>query len=333
VVFQGPRVGGRQNYFRALGFDTMRGLGISSVVYELGKNFLGADLSRGLYAQAAFDLFGGERFLEDGNEWIPVPPILDIPTDLAKGFAMGDFELMRQSLSRLAPFGGVAISRLTGMLPKLPSPVPEWHRIVQNTYADFNQRAPDGRVPLYAGDGRLIDYRSATQVVLRGLGVDLGRWRNAGELDHFLVAQRDEIVEARRQMLQALLSNELGKVEGIRTRFQKRFGFPLTIDRDQLRQAIRLRQQPRVERLLDRLPTEARPEYQRLVAATAPERIGLGSMGEEALVAAETARQRDILRGQGVQLDPKTIEALQQLLAEQQRQPGRSFTSFGGFQQ
>jgi len=336
VIFQGPRLAGRENFWRGMGFDIMRGLGISAVAYELGKNFLGQDLSRGLFAQASLDLFGGERFLEDGNEWIPVPPVIDIPIDMIKGLASNDIELTRQSLSRLVP-GGVALSRAIGMAPRLPSPVGELSRLAQKTYVGYDMRTEEGLVPVFAGDGRLIDFRSGPDVMLRALGADLGRFKNAGELDQFLVKQRAEIIDFRRRALQAYLSNEVVKGNRIRGQFQKKFGFPLTITKEQLRQAIRLRQQPRVERLLDRLPREARPAFQRLVAQTRPQATGLGTREVSArlLEVTETARQRDQLRQRNIALEPETIQRLRELLAQQEKEKdaGRAFASFGAFQQ
>lgn len=337
VVSLGPKLRGRKffgrdvgdGYFRNLALDSMRGLGISAIIYELGKNFVGADLSRGLYSQAATDILGGERFLEDGNEWIPIPPAVDIPMNLIKAFATEDLALMQQTIPRLFP-GGIAFSRAMGVLPRLPDTfMAGLPASLQKTYVGWDMVQPDGTVPMFSADGRIIDFRSGSEIILKGLGADLNRWQSPGELDNYLVKQRDEIVNARREAIRLYLSNDVQKAEAVRREFQKRHGFPLTITRDQIRQAIRLRTTPRPERILDRMPTEARHLYQQLAAVSGvPQRAQLPA---SAITDAQTARQRDQLRkAHTLLLDPETVKKLQALaqLQEAQAKAGKSFIGY-----
>lgn len=330
VVHVGPRMGGRLGLWRAAGFDVFRGLGVSAVIYEAAKGAFGADLSGGLYASAATDLFGGERMLEDGQDWIPLPPVVDIPVDFIRGVAAQDMDLMGRAASRLFP-GGVAWRRLLGVTPQLPLPA-EIGRLVQGTYADYEAVGADGTVPVYKGDGTLTEYRNAVELLLRGMGADLGRFNTTGEMVGYLVQQRDRIVESRRKALAAYLANDIRAGDAVRSEFAREHGFPLTISREQLQAAIRNRQTPRVERILDRLPGDARPFYQQMVAQTRPEITGLPN-AREALVLAETARQRDQLRRFSVQLDPATVTRLRELVAAQEKVEGagRQFAPFPSF--
>jgi hypothetical protein len=331
VTVQAARLGGRSGYFRSTVHDFMRGMGISALIYEAGKNLVGADLSRGLFASATTDLLGGERFLEDGNEFIPVPPIVDIPVDMIRGIITDDWDLMSQAIPRTIP-GGVALSRALNMQAKLPEWMGGLADRLQRTHVGWDMRQPDGTVPLFSGDGRLIDFRNPPELLLRALGVDMGRFGQPGELDNFLVRQRDEIVNTRRDVIQALLSNEVSRAQSLTRRFERRFGIPLTITKDQLRAAIALRTTPRPERLLDRIPPDVRPFYQEALART-PISAERSALTPEELRQGETARQRAQLRQFEVpRLDPETVAALKQLVDRQQGpQPGESFVPFGGF--
>jgi len=342
VVFQGPRIGGGtrtvfgkaigEGYWRNLGFDVMRGMGISSVVYELGKNFLGADVSRGLFAQASLDIIGGERFLEDSNEFIPIPPVVDIPIDLIRGFATGDVEVFQQTIPRMFP-GGIAFARALGMAPRLPD---TWlaglPHSLQKTYVGWDFRDEKGFVPVFKGDGTLIDFRHGGELILRSLGADLGRFANAGELDNYLVRNREEMVRMKAEAIRQYLANNIDKGESIRRQFAKRFGMPLKITKQQWQSAIRLRTTPRPERMLDRMPRDARHLYAELLKVSQPSRLGIPA---EALTASETSRGRDVLRkNETLALDPETVKHIQAMVAAQveQDKAGKSFRGYGGFQ-
>jgi len=205
--------------------------------------------------------------------------------------------------------------------------------LLQKTYVDYSMRQPDGRVPRFSADGRLIDMRSGSEIILRGIGADLGRFQNAQEIDNYLIQQRDQIVESRREVLRLLFSNETQKAEALRNEFKKRHGFPLTVTKQQLTEAMRTRQTPRAERILERLPPDARPYYQRLAAVSGvAERSALP---REALVELSTARSRDSLRQvQTVNLDPATVHRMRQLADEaaQQERAGRSFVGYSAAQ-
>ena len=333
VAHQAGRLGGRTNRLTGTVEDLVRGMGISAMVYETGKGLFGADLSRGLFLSATTDLIGGERFLEDGNEFIPVPPAIDIPIDLTRGVMKGDADLMRMTLPRVIP-GGVGLAKLFNVAPEAPSMVGGLPKVLQRTYVDWSKATPDGRHPVFKGDGTLVDFRSGPALILKGLGADLSAFNAEGEIDGFLVQQRDTIVEARRRVVAAYLSGNQSKGDSIRRAFERKFGFPLTISQEQLKQAVRLRETPRTERILDNMPKGARPLYTDLVARSSPGRLGLT---EEEIIEADTSRARNAFRSNAAAVDPEVLKQLKALIQEQQGRQELSrgqpnvFEGFEGF--
>jgi hypothetical protein len=264
----------------------------------------------------------GERFMEDGNEWIPIPPAVDIPIEMVRGVMTQDLAIMSQTIPRLF-IGGVAFTRMLGMFPKLPDTfLAHLPHSLQKTYVGWDMKQPDGTVPVFAADGRIIDFRHGSEMIMRSLGADLGRWGNIGAMDNYMVNQRDEIIQARREAIRYYLAGEVAKAERIRRRFEKRHGFPLTISKQQIQEAIRLRSTPRPERVLERIPPELRPVYQQMLARSGgPRRLALPG---EAITQAETARQRDVLRrAETLLLEPGAIDRLRQLAQESEALEGR----------
>ena len=318
LAYDSPRMADR-GLLKGVGQDFIRGMGISAIFYEVGKNTFGADLSPGLFGASLTQLAGGDRFFQAGNEYIPIPPVVDIPVNIVRGaLDPGQRQLLQDNLPRLVP-GGIAAYRAMGLLPNLmEGPLFGLPGALQKTYVDPKQQTEDGRLAVYKGDGTLIDYQSKGQLFAKFLGVDMGTFRESADFDGFLLKNREQIVEYRRKAIQALLNNEIPKMQGIRAEFKRRYGIELTISKDQLDEAMKNRLVPRTERILDRMPPELRPQYQQLVASRAPQ-LGVEA---EAITGADTARQR---------MQARQINSLP--LNEEQRaavqQPG--FTGFESF--
>lgn len=291
----------------ASGFaDTaLRSMGTGAVVYEIGKNMLGADLSRGLPFSSATALAGGSNFFSEDKAYIPLPPAIEVPINMVRAAASGDMDLWSRTLPRLIP-GGVALSRALGVLPQTPLALG-----MQRTYADYNNRTPDGKVPIYkVEDGSLVDYRDPSEMILRGLGADLGKWQQPGELDHYLTNMRDESTGYRQQFLLALKNGDSSKAQSVRAEYQKRFKIPLTVTQQQVKDSIRLGEVGRTERILGRLPSDIRELYTQVA-----EREGRGAaMGlpEGALSGNPSSRSRDPLRPHPISIDLEQLEELQQ---------------------
>lgn len=327
LSYQSARLGDR-GALKGITQDFIRGMGVSAIFYEAGKNTFGIDLSPGLFGASLTQAVGGERFFQDGNEYIPIPPVIDIPVNIVRGaLDPGQRELLQNNIPRLVP-GGIAISRAMGMLPNLPeSPAFGLPGALQKTYVDFNRRTPEGMVPVFKADGTLVDYQSPGLLFSKMLGVDMGQFKQTADFDGFLLKNREQIVEYRRRAIQALLSNEIPKMQSIKQEFKRRYGMDLTISKEQLDDAMQNRLVSRTERILDRMPPELRPQFQQLAAGRA-ENLGVEA---EAIAGADTARQRMQARKIGtLPLTPEQQQVMAQeaSMAEAQK---RSMESFQGY--
>lgn len=272
-----PDIFDKQDYWKGLGLSVASGLGDSALVYELGKGVFGADLSRGLYAASATDLFGGQKFLEDGNEWVPLPPIVSIPKDFLTGVAQGDHRAVADALLRTMP-GGVALGRILQASPELPTPF----STLQKGSVGWSQPLQDGRVPVYSPDGRLVDFQSPSSIVFRSLGVDLGTGQRGSELDGYLAKQKTEVDKYRRQYVNSLLSQDYQGAARVQEAFGKKFKDPvtrnplkITVTQAQMKQAIKMRQTPRPERMLNSISPDVRQGLGQALANTSPERFNV----------------------------------------------------------
>lgn len=322
---------GESGYWEGLKNTTLRGLGMSAFVYEVGKGMLGADLSRGLFASAVTDFVGGRDLTTPGRDYLPIPPIVQIPVDLVRGVAQDDMDLFSRAVARTVP-AGVSAMRLLGVgFPIHPPGVLGGDLVgaVQRTYVGWDQEQ-DGLVPVYRADGALIDWAPRVEVMAKGLGIDLGAWSNKGGLDGYLMKNREEIVGYRGKLLQAIVEGKMGEAQGIQQEFGRRFKdqngkpLPLTLTKEQVTRFVDQRIQSRPERILDRIPLEARPAYQRLLAQSgvAPQ------LRKGALEARATAGQR-------VDDRPERREELVRQALERVRQvgPAAQVTAFDPFTQ
>lgn len=241
-------------------FDIMRGIGFSSLIYEIGKNALGEDLSSGLYVGAGTEIIPGIRGgrFDVNEDIIPVPPIVDIAFNTAKGIVGGDYDLVEQQLTRFIP-GGVAISKASNLLPSgVPTPL-----IAQRTTVDWQNSTVDeeGRtvVPVYDRDGRLLDYRSPFDMVVESTGMRFSR--PTLEAEKAMIRNRDQAVELRRKATHALILGDNRTYQAATMEFQKRFGIPMQIGADTLRQARRSMNETRPQRIFKNMPQDIRSQF------------------------------------------------------------------------
>lgn len=261
---------GNRGYGEGLARNIVMGMGASAVVYEIGRELAGANLARGLFASGSTDILGLQR-LGSGEQQgpIPVPPALDIPYDFLRSLGTGDADLMRNSILRLVP-GGVAANKMLQVLPDLSNIGLDR---LQRSYAGWDTPLPDGSIPIYKG-GRLVEFKKPSTLVYQALGVDLGSANDTGELDGYLVKQREEISKYRQQLLMAMRANDYAKVASVRADFERKFKdpttgqpIPLTVNQQQLRAFMKATDTPRTERILDRISPELRQVYGRMVGA------------------------------------------------------------------
>jgi hypothetical protein len=321
LAYDSPRMADR-GLLKGLGQDWLRGMGISAMFYEFGKNTFGFDLSPGLFGASLTQVVGGDRFFQDGNEYIPIPPVVDIPINLVRGaLDPGQRELLQNNLPRLIP-GGVAAARTMNLLPDLPNTaLLGLPGSLQKTYIDPSRRTEDGAIPVYKADGSLIDYQTPGMIFAKALGVDMNQFKQTADFDGFLIKNRDQILQYRQRAIQALLGNDIPKMQSIKDEFKRRYKMDLTISKEQLDQAIKNRTVSRTERILDRMPPDQRPMFQQLAASRA-QNLGIPA---DAIVGADTARQR--MEARRIDPIPLTPEQ-QQIMAEEAARAKGGFPSF-----
>lgn len=343
----GPMLAG-QDFWPGFASTFFRGMGVSALTYETFKGLIGADLSRGLFAAASTDLFGGDRFLEDGNEWIPVPPVADIPLDFIKAILSDDYQLMQQTIPRMIP-GGVAASRALNATLQLPrTPLMGLPGSLQRTYVEWFRRdengnlilntSPDMKYPLMRSDGTLLGYEDPVLLLAKQFGIDLGTFKDEAELTHFLIQNRDEIVRARHEYLRLLFANNISGANRVKWEFERRFKIPLTVTKDQVAAMEQQRTVSRGERLLDRFPAELRDQFAPFVGE-----VGRSGVIPEAFRQPMTVKERTEAYGRPIRPapTPEAVEEMRKAVAAGERakalREGRGASaptdrSFAGFE-
>jgi hypothetical protein len=234
--------------------DLLRSMAVATVAYEVGKNVLGVDLSRGL-GLGATDLLTQSY----------VPPVVDISLDTLKMIGTGDAALMQDIIPRILP-GGISLSRALSTANKSET---LQSLGLQKTYADWS-KSENGMVPMYQSDGRLMGEYPTSDVVLRALGTDMGRFSNSSEVNQFLLKNRDAMRDGRRRYIASVLGNNMSTAASIKGEFERRFGMPLTVTQQQMKAAIKLREEPITGRTLDTFDPTARDVYRQAVQQTLP---------------------------------------------------------------
>ena len=250
--------------FGIAALDTMRMLGVSAIAYEVGKNMLGADLSRGLSVGFMPDI----DVEKDESLQLPVPPVADaIYSGVRSLMAGGDKEIMSDVVPLLVP-GGISISRALGALPKSEGLQALG---LQKRYAAWDQADAEGNVPVFDQDSRLLGMYSGSDIVLRGLGTDLGRFQNQGEVTQFLLKNRDQMRDLRRQWIASVLSNNMSQATKIKANYERQFGMPLTVTQQQMKEAVRVREESVAARTLGSMDKDLQRQYQDVMQATVPQ--------------------------------------------------------------
>ncbi len=294
-VFEiGATAGGTDSAALGILRDIARGTGISAIGYETLKAF-NVDASDVGFLESSSQLFTG--FVDERDGPLPVPPVISIASDTAKLLTGQDNDFFKYTLPRLVP-GGLALSRALNVLPDISGGNPTISELVpQRRVARWDMRTPDGLVPVFDTQGRFLEMQDGLQLLMGGLGLDMGAYRDRAQLDRFLLTQREEISRVRREFRRRLFANDYRGARELQDKFRRRFGFELRLKRAEIIRDQKLRSVARVERILDQLPPEIRPQLAATVAATREDldRINYGGSPEE-FVQAPTSRARDELR-------------------------------------
>ena len=178
---------------------------------------------------------------------------------------------------------------------------------------------------MFKGTGQLVDYQSPTEMVLRGLGINMAGVRNTRDIDGYISSQREKFNQMRRSYLDHLFANNVGKAESIRGQFKRIYGFDLPVTKQQVDSYIRQREVPRSERMMDRLPVELKSYFRQTLD---PERLQLTQQQLQMKTSFErTAQQAERAP---VAVTPELAAQLQREIAatEQQRELFEGFTGF-----
>lgn len=302
-----PYMAGQDAYWTSLARQSARAMGISAVMYHVGKDLLGTELGEraGFYAGATqlVPFMSNGRYDERQGPF-PLPPALDIPLGVFQSVLAQDSAMLGRSLARLVP-GGVGIAKAIGAAPRLPAGAIG----LQRTYADWNNPQPDGTIPLHMADGRLLGFESPSMLVAHAVGIDLDRFSQAGQLDRFLAGNRDEIMQYRQEYVRKLLGNDTDGAQAVSSEFRKRFGVGLTVTQAQLKQAQTIAETPRTDRALNSMPASVRPQYQAIVQAS--------------------GRQMPQQRTPTTRVDPQTQRFIEEEIAKQVQEKAESQPEYG----
>jgi hypothetical protein len=255
-----------------------RTVGYSAIGYELLRSDLipgigGTDASDFLYVAATTQLISGVTDPDGGP--IPTPPIIGIGSNLLQGMTQGDFEVVANEAWKALP-GGLAIGRAVKSLDPMglfmrAQERPNGGMVYPYNRVDWQGQDENGYVPIYDPQGRLLTRARPLDLVLQSAGLDMDQFQNTGELDNFLVKQREQMVEYERRIVNATLNGDHGRAQQVALEFQKRFGFMPKIERSQFQTALRNKQLDRTERILTRMD----PQIRELYGQMAGERRGL----------------------------------------------------------
>jgi hypothetical protein len=337
LAFTGAEVAGGVRTIRGTNIDvpyqiadTLRMVGMSALLYEGFKGAIGADISRAGAVESLQAFFDPQRAMAGDSPFV-VPPVLSISTDAIRGLLGGDTELVGNAMARVVP-GGVALQRALQVAPNAKANfITSLAAPSQKFYADYNNINPDGLVPIRKSDNTLVDFKSPTELVLRGLGINLSLPQYSRDVDGYMVRQRSRMNDYRRKWADAVIAeNDLGKAQQIEAEFQKQYGFRLPITKDQMKAYIKGMETPRSLRMMDRVAPELRTYFQQEMARN-PERLGT-----EARAITDIPTTADRRRAFGtetpVELSPEVLDKIKKSISETEAQRERlSFEPFEGF--
>jgi len=270
VTMPGMIGGSRQMFGREIsnpvavwGLDTMRMLGVSAIAYEIGKNMLGADISKGLAVGFMPDI----DVDKDKELQLPVPPFADaMYSGIRSIMAGGDRDVMADVIPLMLP-AGVSISRALGAMPKSETLQALG---LQKRYAAWDQRDEEGNVPIFDQDSRLLGMYSGSDIVLRAMGTDMGRFNNQTEVTQFLLKNRDQMREQRREWIASVLANNMSKAAKIKANYERQFGMPLTVTQQQMKEAVKIREESVAGRTVNTMDKDLQQQYKDVLSESVP---------------------------------------------------------------
>lgn len=272
MIDQGRRTWGAtgfqtQGKFSAMFHDMARTLGTSAVVYEVGKNALGMDFSKGLGAQTLFESsIVGPLVLSDRKDLgykLPIPPVIDIALDGSNALMQEDKSLIGALLPRVIP-GGISFQRALNMAPRIGSQE-GFVGGLQREFTDFNQINAEGQVAIYRADGSLLKQESAIKRIFSSVGLGPYLNRNDQELHKFLVTNKQQHDQIKSEFISAREANNFEKANRIALQFEKKFGIPLTVTEQQVAKHRENQMTELRDRMVGRMNPQVRGQYQNIL--------------------------------------------------------------------
>ena len=300
--------------------DFGRAMGTSAAAYYTIRDFTGAEPDRALYAESVSSfpqMFFQAIGMAEGPSGLQgfTPPAISVMNDIGNRYLLkGEKEALGTGLARLIP-GGVALQRALGVMDQNQTVLGDLTSNLQKTYADWDNPTDNGEIPVFKGDGTFIQYASPVELIMSGAGLDMGKFaKEKGNIEGYMLAQRDEIVKYKRAVMTAYLANDVANAERYQREYEKRFGIPMRISDQQFKAFQKNRVIARPERMLDRMPPESRMMYSNYVAAS-----GRTGLPEEAFES-HTATERTKMYGRpDLNVDPVMLDRIKKLTEETER--------------
>jgi hypothetical protein len=233
-----------------LDFGTIARVGATGAIgYEVGKGLLGVDLSGGL----------GTGTLPmpsyEGAPFYPFPlvsPMVGVAGSLAQAALEGDPSKLGSAASLLVP-GGIAARRA--------------YRTLAPKFADYKNRTPEGRIPVYNDSRGLIGTFTPFQLALRTMGIKPINMSQEQGAAKWILKQRDKIRKYRREYLHALTINDIKKASRINQDFQKEYPNlgPLSVKKSDITAVRNRKEISRLNRILKGLPKDYQPIFRQAV--------------------------------------------------------------------
>jgi hypothetical protein len=220
----------------------------STALYLGARNLLGVDLSAGLMVGALpVPAYEGAPFYP----WPLVPPAVGVLGIGAKALMTGTTRDLPSAAALLIPGGIGARKAYRALAPK---------------YADYQNKTPDGRIPLYNDKHALIGAVTPLQLTLRALGLKPAGIAAEQGAAKWLLAQREKIRAYRRDYLQALMENDTHKANSIQKEFQK--AYPelgqLQVKKSDIKALENRREISRLHRIEKGIPSAYRPLFSQI---------------------------------------------------------------------
>ena len=161
------------------------------------------------------------------------------------------------------------------------------YRALHPKYADYDNKTPDGRIPIYNNKQALIGAVTPLQLTLKALGLRSSGIAAEQGAAQWLLAQREKIRAYRRDYLQALMENDNHKATAVQKEWGKAYPElgPLQVKKSDIRALENRRQISRLHRIGKGLPAAYRPLFSQILGESSlsaiTANVDVGSTGLE----------------------------------------------------